>query len=82
MYVGRPGPSPCPRNVAGLRWPLARQLRVGWLADEYRERRYRAYVRQLSAFRDTDPFGFRPLAGLLFQTAAGSRGPADSLPNP
>jgi predicted nucleic acid-binding protein len=45
------------------------QLRAGWLAGEYRERRYRAYIRQLNAFRDTDPFRFRPLAGSLFQTA-------------
>lgn len=47
----------------------ALQLRAGWLAGEYRERRYRAYVDRLSIFRDTDPFRFRPLAGLLFQTA-------------
>jgi predicted nucleic acid-binding protein len=45
------------------------QLRAGWLAGEYRERRYRAYVRQLNAFRDVDPFRFRPLVGSLFQTA-------------
>jgi predicted nucleic acid-binding protein len=45
------------------------QLRAGWLAGEYRERRYRSYLRQLSAFRDIDPFRFRPLAGSLFQTA-------------
>jgi predicted nucleic acid-binding protein len=45
------------------------QLRAGWLAGEYRVRRYHAYVRQLNAFRDTDPFRFRPLAGSLFQTA-------------
>lgn len=45
------------------------QLRAGWLAGEYRERRYRAYVDRLTIFRDTDPFRFRPLAGLLFQTA-------------
>jgi hypothetical protein len=30
---------------------------------------YEAYARQLSAFRKTDPFRFRPLAGSLFQTA-------------
>ena len=45
------------------------QLRAGWLAGEYRERRYRAYLRQLSAFRDTDPFRFQPLGGSLFETA-------------
>ena len=45
------------------------QLRAGWLAGQYREGRYRAYVRQLSVFRNTDPFQFRPLAGSLFQTA-------------
>src|SRR2546425_2923797 len=45
------------------------QLRAGWLAGEYRERRYRAYVDRLNMFRDTDPFRFRPLAGSLFQTA-------------
>ena len=45
------------------------QLRAGWLAGEYREPRYRAYAGRLNAFRDTDPFRFRPLAGSLFQTA-------------
>ena len=44
-------------------------LRAGWRAGEYREQRYRAYLRQLSAFRDIDPFRFRPLAGSVFQTA-------------
>src|SRR5262249_20782974 len=45
------------------------QLRAGWRAGEYREQRYRAYLRQLSAFRDIDPFRFRPVAGSVFQTA-------------
>ena len=45
------------------------QLRAGWLAGEYRERPYRAYVSRLNVFRKTDPFRFRPLAGSLFQTA-------------
>jgi predicted nucleic acid-binding protein len=45
------------------------QLRAGWLAGEYRERQYRAYRGQLAAFRDLDPFRFRPLAGSLFTTA-------------
>lgn len=45
------------------------QLRAGWLAGEYRERRYRAYVARLALFRKTDPFRFQPLAGSLFQTA-------------
>ena len=45
------------------------QLRAGWLAGAYRERRYRAYVGRLNVFRATDPFRFRPLAGSLFQTA-------------
>ena len=45
------------------------QLRAGWLAGEYREQRYRAYVGRLNVFRETDPFRFRPLAGSLFQTA-------------
>jgi predicted nucleic acid-binding protein len=45
------------------------QLRAGWLAGEYRERRYRAYLGRLNAFRETDPFQFRPLTGSLFQTA-------------
>ena len=45
------------------------QLRAGWLAGEYRERRYRSYLRQLNAFRGIDPFRFRSLPGSLFQTA-------------
>lgn len=45
------------------------QLRAGWLAGEYRERRYRAYLGRVNVFRETDPFGFRPLAGSLFATA-------------
>ena len=45
------------------------QLRAGWLAGEYRERQYRAYVGRLNAFRETEPFRFRPLSGSLFQTA-------------
>src|SRR5262249_11540921 len=45
------------------------RLRAGWLGGEYRERRYRAYLRQLGAFRRIDPFQFRPLAGSLFETA-------------
>lgn len=45
------------------------QLRSGWRAGDYRERRYRAYVGRLHVLRDTDPFRFRPLAGSLFQTA-------------
>jgi predicted nucleic acid-binding protein len=45
------------------------QLRAGWLAGEYREPRYRAYVGRLDLFRDTDPFRFRPLTGSLFATA-------------
>lgn len=45
------------------------QLRAGWLAGEYRERRYRAYVGRLELFRETDPFRFRSLPGSLFQTA-------------
>ena len=45
------------------------QLQAGWRAGEYREQRYRAYLRQLSAFRDMNPFRFRPLAGSVFQTA-------------
>ncbi len=45
------------------------QLRAGWLAGEYRERRYRAYGGRLNVFRETDPFRFRPLAGSVFQTA-------------
>jgi predicted nucleic acid-binding protein len=45
------------------------QLRAAWLAGEYRERRYHAYVRQLSTFRETDPFRFRPIAGSVFRTA-------------
>jgi predicted nucleic acid-binding protein len=56
--------------VSGLtELETAVQLRAAWLAGEYRERRYHAYVRQLSTFRDTDPFRFRPLAGSVFQTA-------------
>jgi uncharacterized protein with PIN domain len=59
-------------------------LRAGWLAGECRERRYEAYARQLSAFRETDPFRFRPLAGSLFQTALRQdrEGTADPLPIP
>jgi hypothetical protein len=45
------------------------QLRAAWLAGEYRERQHHAYVRQLNAFQDTDPFRFRPLAGSVFRTA-------------
>jgi predicted nucleic acid-binding protein len=45
------------------------QLRAGWLAGQYRERRYRAYLGQLDAFRETDPFRFRALAGPVFQAA-------------
>ena len=45
------------------------QLRAGWLAGEYRERRYRAYAARLALFRKTDPFRFQSLAGSLFQTA-------------
>ena len=45
------------------------QLRAGWLAGEYREGRYRAYARQLSAFRNMDPFQFRSLSSTWFQTA-------------
>jgi predicted nucleic acid-binding protein len=45
------------------------QLRAGWLAGEYRERRYRAYLGRLKVFRESDPFHFRPLPGSLFQTA-------------
>lgn len=47
----------------------AGQLRAGWLAGEYRQRRYRAYVTRLNVFRDIDPFRFRPLVASLFQTA-------------
>jgi uncharacterized protein with PIN domain len=45
------------------------QLRAGWLAGEYREGRYRAYLRQLRVFHHMDPFQFRPLAGSVFRTA-------------
>src|SRR3989442_1441946 len=45
------------------------QLRAGWLAGEYRERRYRAYGGRLNVSRETEPFRFRALAGSLFQTA-------------
>lgn len=45
------------------------QLQAGWLAGEYRERRYRAYVARLDAFRDTDPFHFASLSGTVFATA-------------
>ena len=45
------------------------QLRAGWLAGEYGEARYRAYVGRLNAFRETDPFRFRLLPGSVFSTA-------------
>ena len=45
------------------------QLRAGWLAGEFRERRYRAYLAGFKLFRNTDPFRFRPLAGSVFQAA-------------
>jgi hypothetical protein len=45
------------------------QLRAAWLAGEYRDRQHRAYARQLDAFRETDPFRFRPLASSVFRTA-------------
>ncbi|MBI1874427.1 MAG: PIN domain-containing protein [Acidobacteria bacterium] len=45
------------------------QLRAGRLAGLYRERRYRVYLRQLRAFREVDPFRFRPLAGSVFEVA-------------
>ena len=56
------------------------QLRAGWRAGEYRERRYRAYVGRLKVFRETDPFRFRPLAGSLFQTALRQDHQARSVP--
>jgi len=45
------------------------QLRAGWLAGEYREARYRAYIGRLRALRETDPFRFRSLGGSVFETA-------------
>jgi predicted nucleic acid-binding protein len=45
------------------------QLTAGWRGGEYRERRYRAYLAQLEAFRAMDPFRFRSLPGTIFQTA-------------
>jgi predicted nucleic acid-binding protein len=45
------------------------QLRAGWLAGEYRQGRYRAYLHRLHAFEALDPFRFRPLPGALFATA-------------
>jgi predicted nucleic acid-binding protein len=44
------------------------RLRAGWLAGEYPERRYRAYVARRHVFRATEPFRFPPLAGSVFQT--------------
>ena len=45
------------------------QLRAGWLSGEYRETRYRAYIGRLNAFREMDPFRFRPLPGSVFSAA-------------
>jgi predicted nucleic acid-binding protein len=38
------------------------------------ERRYRAYLHQLQAFREFDPFRFLPLPGTVFQTALRQQG--------
>jgi predicted nucleic acid-binding protein len=45
------------------------RLRAGWLAGHFPQARYRAYLRQLTAFRTIDPFQFRSLPGSLFETA-------------
>lgn len=45
------------------------QLRAGWLAGEYREPRYRGYVRRLNGFRSTDPFQFQAVASSVFRVA-------------
>ena len=45
------------------------QLRAGRLGAAFGERRYRAYLDQLKAFREVDPFRFLPLPGTVFQTA-------------
>lgn len=45
------------------------QLRAGRRSGAYGETRYRAYVDRLNAFRETDPFRFRPLPGSVFSTA-------------
>lgn len=45
------------------------QLRAGLLGGVYRERRYRAYLAQVEAFKALDPFRFRTLPGEVFQTA-------------
>ena len=45
------------------------QLRAGWLSGEYGETRYRAYIGRFTAFREMDPFRFRPLPGSVFSTA-------------
>ena len=45
------------------------QLRAGRLGAAFRERRYRAYLGQLEAFRQLDPFRFVPLPGEVLRTA-------------
>jgi predicted nucleic acid-binding protein len=45
------------------------QLQAGWRDGVFRERRYRAYSAQLTAFHDIDPFQFVPLPGTVFPTA-------------
>ena len=45
------------------------QLKAGWLGGDYAKAKYMAYVKQLEAFADMDPFHFVTLAGSLFETA-------------
>lgn len=45
------------------------QLKAGWLGGDYTKAKHLAYVKQLEAFANMDPFHFVTLAGSLFETA-------------
>lgn len=50
------------------------QLRAGWLGGAFRDRRYRAYMARVNAFRRMDPFRFVSLPGAVFRTALRQHG--------
>lgn len=45
------------------------QLKAGWLGGDYAKAKHLAYVKQLEAFADLNPFHFITLAGSVFETA-------------
>ncbi|HIM30728.1 MAG TPA: PIN domain-containing protein [Planctomycetes bacterium] len=45
------------------------QLKAGCLGGDYGKTKYRAYLKQLEAFGDMDPFHFVSLSGGVFETA-------------